>query len=451
MGAGIAQLACAAGLQTRLFDADPGALSRGHDALMRGLRTLERKGRLDDAGAAIDRLGTVEELESLAPCELVVEAAPESRELKRELFARLSAVCGPDTVLATNTSSIPITALAGAAAHPENVVGMHFFNPPPLMELVEVIAAEQTGERALALARATGEAMGRRVIDAADGPGFLVNRCARPFQGEALRIVAERVAGPAEVDRICRLGAGFRMGPFELMDLVGIDVGYAVARSFSELSFGEPRWRPSPLQARMVDAGTLGRKTGRGWYRYPAEGPYREEDPPAPTGEGLDFATEAPRHGLVSCERTTLAAAGGRDAVGFSLLPGAGLVELVRGPEVSDQRCAAAEELAARAGLHHAWVGDAPALVLARIVCCLVNEAAFAVGEGVGAPADVDRGLELGLNHPRGPVAWGETLGLDRVLGVLDGLWAERREERYRAAPLLRRAVDLSTTLAEAA
>ena len=354
-------------------------------------------------------------------------------------------------MLATNTSSIPVTALAGAAAHPENVVGMHFFNPPPLMELVEVIPAKQTGERALAVARATGEAMGRQVIEATDGPGFLVNRCARPFQGEALRILQERVTGPAEVDRICRLGGGFRMGPFELMDLVGIDVGLAVARSFADLSFGEPRWRPSPLQARMVDAGTLGRKTGLGWYAYSGEDPHREEDPPAPAGEGLDFASEAPRHGLVSCEHTTLAAAGGRDAVGFCLLPGAGLVELTRGPDVSGPRCAAAEELAARSGLHHAWVADAPGLVLTRIVCCLVNEAAFAVGEGVGHAADVDRGLELGLNHPRGPVAWGEAIGLERVLDVLDGLWAERREERYRAAPLLRRAVALGSPLGEAA
>ena len=179
----------------------------------------------------------------------------------------------PDAVLATNTSSIPVTSLAGAAAAPENVVGMHFFNPPPLMKLLEVIAADQTGERAVQLAREAGEAMGKRVIRAADGPGFLVNRCGRPFGAEALRLVQERVATPEQVDRICRLGGGFRMGPFELMDLVGIDVGYAVAQSFTELSFGEPRWKPSPLQARMVAAGRLGRKAGRGWYEYEATAP----------------------------------------------------------------------------------------------------------------------------------------------------------------------------------
>ena len=181
-------------------------------------------------------------------------------------------------MLATNTSSIPVTSLAGAAARPENVVGMHFFNPPPLMRLLEVIRADQTGERAFETARATGEAMGKQVIVAADGPGFLVNRCGRPFNGEGLRLLQERVASHEQIDRICRLGGGFRMGPFELMDLVGIDVGFEVAKSFTELSFGEPRWRPSPLQARMVAAGRLGRKTGRGWYEYAEDGSL----PPAP-------------------------------------------------------------------------------------------------------------------------------------------------------------------------
>ena len=200
-------------------------------------------------------------------------------ELKRELFARLSEVCAAETVLATNTSSITVTSLAGSAARPENVVGMHFFNPPPLMRLLELIRADQTGERAFDTARVTGEAMGKQVIVAADGPGFLVNRCGRPFSGEGLRLLQERVATHEQIDRICRLGGGFRMGPFELMDLVGIDVGFEVAKSFSELSFGEPRWRPSPLQARMVAAGRLGRKTGRGWYEYAEDGSYRPADP----------------------------------------------------------------------------------------------------------------------------------------------------------------------------
>jgi len=397
----------------------------------RGLGKWVEKGRADPESPSF--LVAAASLEDLAPCELVIEAAPERADLKRELFARLSSVCDHDAILATNTSSIPVTSLASAAARPENVVGMHFFNPAPLMRLVEVIAADGTGERALALARETGEAMGKRVIMAADGPGFLVNRCGRPFYTEALRLLQERVATHDQIDRICRLGGGFRMGPFELMDLVGIDVGLEVARSFAELSFGEPRWRPSPIQARMVAAGRLGRKTGRGYYDYSIE-PYRPEDPDAPPApEGL-----IARAGLTSCASASLA---GRGAVGAQVLPGGRVLELT-GEATQEVRA-----LLAGLGVGTEWVGDAPGLVSGRIVCQLVNEAAFAIGEGVGSAEDVDAGLTLGLNHPRGPVEWGELIGLDNVLATLDGLWEERREERYRAAPLLRRCVALGRGL----
>lgn len=373
MGAGIAQLACLAGSRTLLHDPVPEALERGLERIREGLRKGAERGRWSDAEAAEAeaRVEPCASLGDLAGAELVIEAAPERPELKRELFAAISAAA-PCAVIATNTSSIPITELAGAAARPEQVVGMHFFNPAPLMKLVEVIPAVQSGEQAVELVRATGEAMGKRVIMAADGPGFIVNRCGRPFYTEALRVVQERIATPEQVDRICRMQGGFRMGPFELMDLVGIDVGYEVAQSFMRLSFGEPRWRPNPLQARMAAAGRLGRKTGRGWYDYSGEGPYRPEDPAEPPAEDL---------------------------------------------------------------------GHEPVPVLERIVCQLVNEAYFAIGEGVGSPEDIDAGLELGLNHPRGPVAWGRQMGLPEVLATIDRLFDHYHEERYRAAPLLRSTV----------
>jgi 3-hydroxybutyryl-CoA dehydrogenase len=437
MGAGIAQLGCAAGLRTVLHDPLPEALERGEAEVRSGLARWVEKERV---GPEADRLlSTAASLEGLAGCELVIEAAPERLELKRELFAELSRVCGPDAVLATNTSSIPVTALASAAQRPENVVGMHFFNPPPLMRLLEVIRADQTGERTVDVACAVGAAMGKETILAADGPGFLVNRCGRPFYTEALRCLQERIATHDAIDRICRLGGGYRMGPFELMDLVGIDTGLEVAQSFAALSFGEPRWRPNPIQARMVAAGRLGRKSGHGYYDYSWE-PYRPQDPPAPTGGDTgDPARELAAAGLVDCSTEAL---GARGTVGFALLPGAGLVELC------GQRDPAAEEIAARAGLHCEWVGDAPGLVLGRVVCQLVNEAAFAIGEGVGTAEDVDSGLTLGLNHPRGAVAWSRELGLDRVLATLDGLWSHYREERYRPAPLLTRAAATGTGLA---
>src|SRR6478752_5437105 len=278
MGAGIAQLACLqAGARTLLHDPMPDALARGVEGIEHQLdRGVEReRWSADDAAAARARLEAAERLEDLAPCDLVIEAAPESLALKHELYERLSAVVAPECVLATNTSSLPVTAIASAATDPERVVGMHFFNPAPVMRLVEVIAGDASDERAMAVARAAGEAMGKRVIVAADGPGFLVNRCGRPFGLEALRLLAERVATVERIDRICRLGGGFRMGPFELMDLVGIDVGLEVAKSFHEQSFGEPRWKPNVLQARMVASGRLGRKTEAGWYEYPDGEPYR--------------------------------------------------------------------------------------------------------------------------------------------------------------------------------
>jgi 3-hydroxybutyryl-CoA dehydrogenase len=492
MGAGIAQLGAAAAIRTLLHDPVPEALERGAEQARRGLAKWAEKG---EVGAdAAELLEPVPTLDELAPCDLVIEAAPERAELKRDLFGALSMVCGDDVVLATNTSSIPVTSLASAAARPENVVGMHFFNPPPLMPLLEVIRADQSADEAVALARHVGVAMGKKVIVAADGPGFLVNRCGRPFSGEGLRLLQERVATHEQIDRICRLGGGFRMGPFELMDLVGIDVGFEVAKSFDELSFGEPRWRPSPIQARMVAAGRLGRKSGRGYYEYAEDGSYRPEDPQPPSPDGdegtaLALLGDGPvadglrerarsagyelREGgpaelvvdagprpdpsppggaplIVLCAATSLAALGEPGAVGFHLLPpleDAKLVELTRLPGTQRFACDAAERFFASLGFLTEWVEDAPGLVLGRMVSQLVNEAAFAIGEGVGSPDDVDAGLTLGLSHPRGPVAWSEAIGLEHVLAILDGLSDERREERYRAAPLLRRAATLGRSL----
>jgi len=377
MGAGIAQLGVAAGMRTLLHDPVPEALKRGTDGVRRGLSKWAEKGRVGED--AVRLLEPVASLDELAPCDLVIEAAPEQADLKRDLFGALSMVCGDDVVLATNTSSIPVTSLAGASARPENVVGMHFFNPPPLMPLLELIRAEQSSDEAMERARGVGEAMGKEVIVAADGPGFLVNRCGRPFGGEGLRLLQERIATHEQIDRICRLGGGFRMGPFELMDLVGIDVGFEVAKSFNELSFGEPRWRPSPIQARMVAAGRLGRKSGRGYYEYAEDGSYRPEDPEPPSvssteGSALALLGDGPladgvrararsagyelREGgpaelvvdagphphtsppggaplIVLCALTSLAARGEPGAVGFHVLPpldDAKLVELTRLP-----------------------------------------------------------------------------------------------------------------------
>ncbi|HYH59567.1 MAG TPA: 3-hydroxyacyl-CoA dehydrogenase NAD-binding domain-containing protein [Thermoleophilaceae bacterium] len=470
MGAGIAQLGALAGVETHLHDPAPNALAGGLERTRAHLTKGAERGRWtrDDAAAATARLQPAEALEDLAGCDFVIEAAPEQLDLKRELFGQLSEICGPDTALATNTSSIPVTFLATAAARPANVVGMHFFNPAPLMRLVEVIPGVDTSDATVAAARALGEAMGKRVIRAADGPGFLVNRCGRPFYTEALRLLQERVATHEQIDRICRLGGGFRMGPFELMDMVGIDVGFEVAKSFNELSFGEPRWRPNPIQERMARAGRLGRKSGRGYYDY-SSGEHRPPDPEPlepgggenravtitgsdPVAEGLARRGVAagfevlPERGedvevralglpsMLLCADRSLRAYGNPDAVGFHVMPPLDEARLV---ELTGERNEQVEAHWNRLGFHTEWVNDAPGLVLGRIVTQLVNEAMFAVGEGVGSPEDVDAGLELGLNHPRGAYGWGEAIGFDRVLAALDGIWAERRDERYRPAPRL--------------
>jgi len=546
MGAGIAQLAARAGARTLLHDPLEQALKEGVLRARGGLEKEAAKGRLSaqDAQAAAERIEPVEDLAGMAACELVIEAAPERIELKRELFARLAEIVGEGCVLASNTSSLPITAIAAAVPRPERVVGMHFFNPAPLMRLLEIVAGALSDERSLALAQETGRAMGKDTIRAADGPGFLVNRCNRPFGLEALRLLSERIADVETIDRIVRMGGGFKMGPFELSDLVGVDTGLAVSESFYELSFGEPRWRPSPIQAQRVAAGLHGRKTGRGYYDYSGDH-YRAEDPAPPAGAGgegvVAILGESPlarelreaaaqagyevssrrttprelagltvecdpdgrgaggahpaseprgRHGAPSdaragrrgaaltagrpgrpeplrppapeplrppapeplySPRMVLCAAGSLgaldpdgDAVGFFAFPPlerTSLVELARGARSSPAAIARAERFFGALGKHTVWVSDSPGLVLGRIVCQLVNEASFALGEGVGSAADIDTGMTLGLNHPRGPLRWADEIGLDIVLSVLEALCEEYREERYRPAPELKRLV----------
>jgi 3-hydroxybutyryl-CoA dehydrogenase len=282
MGSGIAQLAARSGARTLLHDPIADALAKGSERARAGLAREAAKGRLDADAAeqAAARLEAVEDLSAFAPCELVIEAAPERLELKHEIYRALAEIVSGGCVLASNTSSLPITEIAAGVPGPERVVGMHFFNPAPVMRLLEIVAGALSGERALELASATGRAMGKDTIRAADGPGFLVNRCNRPFGLEALRLLGERIADVQAIDRIMRMEGRFPMGPFELSDLVGVDTGFEISRSFYELSFGEPRWRPSPIQATRVAAGLHGRKSGRGYYDY-SDGVkgYRPEDP----------------------------------------------------------------------------------------------------------------------------------------------------------------------------
>ncbi len=273
MGVGIAQLAGLGGFETVLYDPQPEALDVGMHRMRTDLQRGIAKGRWSDeeAIAAAERVRVPAQIDGLGSCDLVIEAAPEDLELKRELFARLEDVCRGDTVLATNTSSLPVTEIAARARIPERICGMHFFNPPALMKLVEVVAGERSGEDAVAAVEAVAERMGRTAVRCTDSPGFVVNRCNRPFALESLQILEEGIAGHAEIDGVMREDGGYRMGPFELMDLIGIDVNLSVARSFYAQRPIE-RWKPHPIQERMVAEGRLGRKTERGFYEYDGKG-----------------------------------------------------------------------------------------------------------------------------------------------------------------------------------
>lgn len=269
MGAGIAQVAAVAGHPTRLYDIDAQAVARAIDTVAAHLERGVEKGRMDAAAAesARARIRPSTALDDLAGCGIVIEAAPERLDLKRELFRQLEARVAVSAILATNTSTLSIAAIAGELDHPERVCGMHFFNPAPVMALVEVIRGPASDPDVVDEVVGLARAWGKTAVEVADTPGFVVNRVARPFYGEALRLLGEGSADVQTIDAALR-DAGFPMGPFQLMDLIGIDVNFAAARSVYDGFFGEPRFRPHPIQRSMVESGRLGRKTGRGYYRY---------------------------------------------------------------------------------------------------------------------------------------------------------------------------------------
>jgi len=390
MGRGIAQVAALGGYETRLYDAYPEAVEQGSIELAKALAKGVFRGRWsdDEAAAAVDRVEPVAALAELADCELLIEAAPEEVELKRQLFSDAAAVCGPETVLATNTSSLRVAEIAAGVPGPERVIGMHFFNPPALMKLVEVVATEESSEAALAAATEAALAMGRTPIRAKDSPGFVANRLSRPFALESLRMLSDGVAAAETIDRIVRLGGGFRMGPFELIDLIGLDVNLTIARSFFTQG-GEPaRWRPSAIQERLVEEGKLGRKSGQGYYAY---------------GDGIEREVD-PELGILA-------------------------------PTLDPAKLA--------------LVDPAAGAVLSRLFAQIANEAAFALEEEIASPEDMDTAMQLGFNWPLGPLGLTKKIGTRRAVELLVEL--EREEgAAYAQAPLLRRAAEQDVELVEA-
>ena len=490
MGSGIALVVLEAWRPVVLVDPVDSARARAVDYLR---RHLAKPGKL----AALDHLTLSADLESLRGCGLVIEAAPEDLALKRELFVRLEAVCPPPVLLATNTSTLSVGAISAATSTAERIGGLHFFNPAPLMPLVEVAAGDRTSQATLRALVAIVEALGKTPVVTRDTPGFIVNRVARPFYGEALRLLAEGVAPFETIDRLVEMGGGFRMGPFRLMDLIGLDVNLAATRSMYEQTFGEPRYRPHPIQARMVEQGRWGKKSNRGFYEYGSGEPALDRQVPAAgRGEGLIVVSEgtwapgaaevflnagftlheshggAPLAGVVAAgisERlrehvhrldralspvipllvqladVTLSEVHTwcqhpERVIGFDGLffADGGAVSMVASPESLPAARAAAQDLVATVGKRAEWIEDGAGLILPRIVCALANEAAFALAEGTADGTTIDLAMRLGANYPWGPLEWGRRLGFSRVVRVMDHLRRELGEDRYRAAPRLR-------------
>ena len=363
MGAGIAQVAATAGHNVVVYDNNTAALDKAKKNLAATLQKLQEKGKITSAEEIMQRFSFANAVSAFADCGLIIEAIVEKLEVKKAVFSEVEKAVSADCILASNTSSLSITSIAAACEKPGRVIGLHFFNPAPLMALVEIIPAIQTDSDLTGRMKELMLQWGKTPVIAKDTPGFIVNRVARPFYGEAIRIMEEGIADMTTIDHIMTSVAGFKMGPFTLMDYIGHDVNYVVTETVFQSFFYDPRYKPSFSQKRLLEAGWLGRKSGRGFYNY-AEGT------PTP-----DATTDM-------------------DTAGY---------------------------------------------VMDRILAMLINEAVDAVHLGVATVADLETAMTKGVNYPKGLLAWCDQWGAANCLAVLDGLYEEYHEDRYRASTLLRK------------
>ena len=471
MGSGIAQVAAVAGHTVRLYDTRPEAVEKAIAGIVKALARLVEKGRMGAAEAdlARERIHAMRALDEAKDAALVVEAVVEDLDVKRALFADLEGIVGPDCVLATNTSSISVTAIGAKLKRPGRLVGMHFFNPVPLMALVEVISGVATDKAVADIVVATAAAWGKNPVHAKSTPGFIVNRVARPYYAEALRLLLEQAGDPATIDTVMRDCGGFRMGPFELMDLIGHDVNYSVTQSVFNAYYGDPRFAPSVVQQELVNAGFLGRKTGRGFYRYGDDvvPPQAQAEPAQQGGAqatlgGADPVTAALKARVGGSEgAATILLTDGRSATQRALDEGrpdtilfdllldpakATRVALARADQCGEAAWNAAVGLFQQAGFTVTRLDDVPGMAVMRTVAMLANEALDAVNQGVCSAAAVDIAMQKGVNYPRGPLAWADAIGLHHVFTVLANLGATYGEDRYRVSPLLRRKLAANPT-----
>lgn len=486
MGSGIAQVAAMAGHDVVLYDGRPNAAETAKAAIVAGLTKLVGKGRLsaDACAAAEAHLIVVSALEEIAPAALVIEAIVEDLAAKQDLFRQVERIVSDAAVLATNTSSISITAIAAGLGDPGRLAGMHFFNPAAVMKLVEIVAGLGTREEVLHCLAETAERWGKIPVRARSTPGFIVNRIARPFYGEAIRLLEEGAATERQLDRIYRECGGFRMGPFELMDMIGHDVNYAVTCEVYAATFQDARYRPSITQRELLAAGWLGRKSGRGFYDYGTAGSHAAEGADhagipvrAALPEAVIFAGEGERFSEIAalCEEaggTVLRQAG----AGNVLLPGVYLAQtdgrtathrvahgeprdlvlfdhcadlrsaptivLAKADQADDEALAAAAEFFRALGKDVCVVEDTPGLVLMRTLAMLVDEAVSAVEKRIASAQDIEIAMVSGVNYPRGLLEWGDRIGAAALLAVLDNLRSLTGDSRYSACGRLRRCAE---------
>jgi len=473
MGRGIVQVLAQCGARTLVFDAQPGAAAKAKDAIAKSLAGIVQKGRITqvEAEATLSRIEVVDALAALKPCHVVVEAIVEMLEPKQALFRELEGIVSEACILASNTSSLSVTAMASACARPGRVAGYHYFNPVPVMKIVEVVDGELTepwvGDALVALAKRYGH----KPVRCKDTPGFIVNHAGRGFVPESLRVLQEGVADFATIDRILVEAAGFRLGPFGLLDLVGLDIAHGVMQSMHRQYYGEPKYQPSFLAEPRVAAGLLGRKTGRGWYAYGKDG-VAEKMP--------EQAIPAVKAGSVWCvpelkdflskftaidskpgalcvvaplgdDATTTALKLGLDpARTVAIDPLFGFAKRrtlmttpVTRPEVRD----AAHALLASDDVPVSVIRDSAGFVAQRVVAHIVNVGCDIVQQRIASPEDLDSAVMLGLGYPKGPLGMGDAIGPAKILAILEAMHAFYAEPRYRPSPWLKRRAQLGVSL----
>ena len=495
MGRGIAQIAAQAGIRVLIYDSRENAGQEAMRSIDGVLARLVEKGKIDPLRykEAISRIEVKGGLEAFTACDVVIEAIVEDLEAKRDLFRRLEGIVAENCILASNTSSLQVTSIAAVCRHPGRVGGFHFFNPVPLMKVVEVIRGALTDPWVADALSVLARRVGHTPVSAKDTPGFIVNHAGRGYGTEGLRVYGEGVAEFHVIDRILREQAGFRMGPFELLDLTGMDVSHPVMESIYNQFYQEPRFRPSPVTAQRLSAGLLGRKSGRGFYKYtggipevpavpqlPKRRPARvwvaPDNPPDGSGSSSvgheEMAALVGRlGGTLDSGRTPapdslcVAAPLGRDASNAAADLGLDarrtvavdplfgwdrhrviMTTILTEPEVRE----AAFGLFGSDGVPVSVIRDSVGFVAQRVVAHIINIACDIAQQGIATPHDIDLAVKLGLGYPMGPLAWGDALGAMRVLRILQGLESLYGDPRYRPSPwLLRRARLGATLLAE--